>query len=271
MITLLGVVLVTMTMVMTAGWVCQRAANDGGWTDVFWTFGTGAVCASAALIPFGVNASPTWRQELVACLVAAWSIRLGTYIFVRVARGPEDARYAGFRREWGSEFQRRMFGVLIVQAPATALLSVSVLLAAHNPDPHFRLRDLFGAAIFIAAVFGEAIADRQMKRFKSDPANHGQVCADGLWSWSRHPNYFFEFLGWLAYPVIAIDAARPWTWAALTAPAVMFVILRFGTGLPPLESAMVRSKGDAYRAYQARVSPFLPRPPRQKLKREVTA
>ena len=196
-------------------------------------------------------------------LAAVWSIRLGSYVAMRVIRGTEDARYADMRLQWGADFQRNMFGLAIIQAPASALLSVSVLLAARNPDPHFQFADLLGAAILAAAVAGEGVADAQMKRFKADPLNKGRVCDRGLWAWSRHPNYLFEAFGWLAYPAIAIDPSRPMTWASLIAPALMFAILRYGTGVPPLEAAMLSSKGDAYRQYQARVSPFLPRPPKE--------
>jgi steroid 5-alpha reductase family enzyme len=90
------------------------------------------------------------------------------------------------------------------------------------------------------------------------------VCDLGLWAWSRHPNYFFEWLGWFAYPAFAIDLSGryPWGWATLLAPVLMFLVLRFGTGVPPLEAHMLRSRGQAYRAYQARVAAFLPRPPK---------
>lgn len=120
--------------------------------------------------------------------------------------------------------------------------------------------------IAFAAVSGETVADRQMKAFASDPANRGKVCDQGLWAWSRHPNYLFEWLGWFAYPVLAIDlaGAYPQGWWALLAPILMFGVLRFGTGVPPLEAHMLRTRGDAFRAYQARTAVFLPRPPRPK-------
>lgn len=260
MILLVLTVLGAMAVVMTAGWLTVRATDDGGWTDVFWTFGTGATLAFAALASGPV--APFWREALVALLVIVWSGRLGSYIALRVAKGPEDARYKELRQEWRGGFLLKMFGLLIVQAPATALLSLSVLAAARNPAPGLRIADIAGAAILISSILGEGVADAQMRRFKADPANRGKVCDTGLWAWSRHPNYLFEALLWIAYPVIAIDLSRPWTFVSLIAPVVMFVLLRYGTGVPPLEAAMVKSKGDAYRRYQERVSPFLPRPPK---------
>jgi steroid 5-alpha reductase family enzyme len=116
--------------------------------------------------------------------------------------------------------------------------------------------------VLLAAIAGEALADGQMQRFKANPANRGKVADTGLWGWSRHPNYFFEWLGWLAYPAIALDPSRPVTWLSLVAPAVMYLLLTRVSGVPPLEEAQLRSKGDAYRAYQARVSAFFPLPPK---------
>jgi steroid 5-alpha reductase family enzyme len=255
-------VLVAMAVVMSSGWAFQRAVNNGGWSDVFWTYGTGATCALACLVPFGGAAGPTWRQALVAALVAIWSLRLGTYVAVRVAKGAEDARYADFRREWGAKFQQNMYGLLIVQAPVTAVLSLSILVAARHPHIGLRIADIIGALILVGSILGEGLADQQMKAFRADPASKGKVCDTGLWAWSRHPNYLFEALGWLAYPVIAIDLAHPFSLASLIAPVIMFIVLRFGTGVPPLEAAMLKSRGDAYRLYQSRVSAFWPRPPK---------
>jgi steroid 5-alpha reductase family enzyme len=254
-------VLVAMTAVMFAGWLFQRARNNGGWTDVFWTLGTGATCAVATLLPYGAAPGAAWRSDLVAAMMAIWSLRLGIYVARRVARSGEDPRYAELRREWGGDFQGRMFWLLILQAPITALIAVSILFAARQPVGHFRVLDLLGLAIFVTALTGEALADSQMKSFKADHTNAGMICDVGLWGWSRHPNYFFEALIWVAYPLMGLDFARPWSLLALLAPVMMFCIVRFGTGVPPLEAAMVRSKGDAYRRYQTEVSVLFPWPP----------
>ena len=126
----------------------------------------------------------------------------------------------------------------------------------------FRLQDYLGALILFAGIAGEGIADAQLKRFRDNPANKGRVCDAGLWRWSRHPNYFFQWFGWLAYPVIAITPGHPWGFAALAAPLFMFWILNYVTGVPPLEEQMARSRGEAWRAYQARTSRFFPLPPK---------
>jgi steroid 5-alpha reductase family enzyme len=263
MVLILGIaVLVFMTAVMLCAWTYGLLKHNGGWTDVFWTFGTGAALAGAALFPLAPGAAPQPRQWLVAGLVALWALRLGTYVAARVAGHPEDARYAAFRKDWGKAYGRNMLFVSLPQAPASALLALSVIVAARTPGQDPALRDVLGVAILILAIGGEALADAQMKRFKADPANRGRVADAGLWGWSRHPNYFFEWLGWLAYPVIGLDPGRPVTWLTFTAAVVMFILLTRISGIPPLEEAQLRSKGEAYRRYQGRVSAFFPLPPK---------
>jgi steroid 5-alpha reductase family enzyme len=201
---------------------------------------------------------------LVAGLIGAWALRLGLHIRARVLTSPEDARYAQFRTEWAPRYQTMMFGFLQIQALAGALLLISVIAAAANPAPTLRPQDLAGAAVLAIAIFGEGLADNQLKAFAHDPANAGKVCDVGLWSWSRHPNYFFEWFGWVAYPLIAVDFSGhyAWGWLALIAPVAMYGLLRYGSGVPPLEAHMLRSRGELFRAYQARVSVFFPLPPR---------
>jgi steroid 5-alpha reductase family enzyme len=198
-------------------------------------------------------------------MAAFWSLRLALHIADRTRHGPEDVRYAGFRREWGADFERRMFWFLMIQAAAAWLLTLSMQVAARNPAPGLRLADYAAIAVLAGSVLGEAGADAQLRgcRAKSRPGS-GAICDTGLWGWSRHPNYFFEFLGWCAYPLLAIDFSSMWPagFLALTGPIFMFWLLRYVSGVPPLEVAMLASRGDKFRDYQARVSVFVPLPPR---------
>ncbi len=262
MIGLIVAVLLGLVLAMSFAWVLQRLTGNCSWVDVVWSFGTGAAGVAFALAPLN-GAGPNARQIAVAVLVAAWSVRLGGHIALRAAAGQDDPRYADLRRQWGAQFQRRLYAFLMVQALVAWGLALSMLLAARNPAPGVRLLDLLGVAILAVAVAGEAIADNQLRRFKLNPANRGRVCDAGLWSWSRHPNYFFEWLGWIAYPLFAIGSAWPWGWLALTGPALMFWALRYASGVPPLEAHMLRRYGEAFRAYQARVNAFFPAPPRK--------
>ena len=245
-----------------AWWAAERSGNHG-WVDTVWSYASGVAGVTAALLPLG---DEPWapRQFLVAALVALWSARLGTHILQRTLKGHDDPRYADLRRQWGAAASQRLFLFLQVQALAGLALVVAVAAAAHNPLPYWRLGDGLGAALFLAAVAGAALADRQLARFRADPQNRGQVCDSGLWGMTRHPNYFFEWLGWTAYPAIALSLAYLPGLAALIAPGLMYVLLVHASGIPPTEAHMLRSRGEAFRAYQRRVNAFWPGPARRR-------
>ena len=251
---------VSLSVLMAIAWVVQQRTGNSGWVDTIWTFAVGLVGAGSALWPIG-GAAPNARQWLVAGLVAIWSLRLGLHIAVRSAGIQDDPRYAAFAGEWGVDSPRRMFIFLQNQGFGSIPLAFAIYLAARFPSDALRPQDILGALILLAGIAGEALADAQLKRFRRDPANKGRVCDAGLWCWSRHPNYFFEWFGWLAYPVIAISPDYGWGWATLPAPAFMYWILVHVTGIPPLEAQMLRSRGERYRDYQSRTSAFFPLPP----------
>ena len=257
------VVALCLALVMGGAWLAQRLTGNAGWVDVVWSIGTGLGGIACALVPLPGDAGLTPRRWVVAALAAVWSVRLAAHIAARTYGGPEDVRYARFRQDWGHDFQRRMFWFLMIQAAAAWLLTLTMLVAARNPSPGLRLGDWCGIAVLAIAVAGEGLADSQMRRFRAGAAK-GAVCDQGLWGWSRHPNYFFEWFGWCAYPLLAIDLSGGWWpgWLALTGPAFMFWLLRYVSGVPPLEGAMLASRGDRFREYQRRVSVFVPLPPR---------
>ncbi len=154
----------------------------------------------------------------------------------------------------------RLYLFLMVQGLVALGLAASMGLAARNPAP-FGALDVAAIAVLAVAIVGEAVADAQLRRFKADPANRGRICDSGLWAWSRHPNYFFEWLGWVAYPLFALSGLWPWGWLALSGPALMYWTLRHASGVPPLEAHMIRRHGAAFAAYASRVPAFFPRPP----------
>ncbi len=262
MIWLLVAAEILLAVVMAVGWFYQRNARNAGWVDVFWTFGVGAAGILVALFPLE-GGVPNARQWLVAALVAVWSLRLGLYIVFRVTgSAQEDLRYVNFRKEWGRDFQRKMFWFMQRQAWGSIVLPLAILLAAQFPSSQLRVADFIGLAILAIGIFGEWIADRQLIAFKKDPANKGKICDVGLWSLSRHPNYFFEWVNWFAYPVMAIEFAGvyPQGFLALIAPALMYYVVAHGTGIPPLEAHMLRTRGDAFRKYQDRTRALIPFP-----------
>ena len=256
----LVLIAVSLSILMAGAWLVQQRTGNSGWVDTIWTFSLGVVGAAAALWPID-GAAPNARQWLVAALVALWSLRLGLHIAARTAGITDDPRYAAFAKEWGVNAPRRMFIFLQNQALGTIPLAFAIFVAARVPSAALRLQDYAGVLILLIGIAGEALADAELKRFRQDPANRGRVCDVGLWRWSRHPNYFFEWFGWLAYPVIALSFDYPWGLASLLAPVFMYWILVHVTGIPPLEEQMLRSRGERYRDYQSRTSRFFPLPP----------
>lgn len=233
--------------IMAGAWALQRALRNAGWVDAIWTLGLGVVgiAASLAAGPSG----PT-----IAVLLGLWSLRLGAHIAARSRGAPEDARYAALRRDWGANYEPRMFGFLQIQAAAAAMLIIPVALAATAPWPPTPLA-LAGLAIALLGLAVEALSDSQLRAFRRK-AGHGQVCDTGLWSLSRHPNYLGEWLFWLGLALFALPA--PFGWAALIGPAFMYWLLVHVSGIPPLEATMLASRGEAYAAYQRRVPAFFP-------------
>ncbi len=255
---------VILSVMMMIAWAVQKATHQSGWADCFWSFAIGMGGLVVALMTAGD--APVHRSWLVAGMVGFWSIRLGFHILARTAVATyEDPRYADLRREWGDKFQMRLFLFLQIQALCGIGLVVTVYAAAHRPGPAFSIFDFTGLALLIISVIGEGVSDRQLRAFAADKSNHGKVCDKGLWAWSRHPNYFFEWLGWVAYPVIAISFAGDWWqgWLSLIGPLLMYWLLVHVSGIPPLETHMLKSRGDAFKAYMARTSAFFPLPPRK--------
>lgn len=239
-----------------AWWVCVSSGRSG-WADTFWSFTVGLAGVAAALWPLGELTARNW---LVAGLVAFWSLRLGLHIAGRTLRGGDDPRYAELKRGWGDRYRSQLLLFLEIQAAVALVLAIAVMAAASNPAP-LGLGDAIGLMIAVAAIVGEGVADSQLSRFARNPANKGKVCDTGLWAWSRHPNYFFETLYWVA--LVPIGVGHGWGLVALAAPVMMFVLLRYVSGVPPLEQHMLRSRGAAFAAYQQRVPAFFLRPPRK--------
>jgi steroid 5-alpha reductase family enzyme len=239
-------------------YLLARRIDNYGIVDIAWSYAFGALATSYAL--FGAG----WpvRRALIASMACAWSLRLGTHLLVRIARKhpEEDGRYRQLRRDWASGFAPRMAGFFQLQAVSVVVLGIPFLAACANPAPALGAVEWCGCAVWLAAISGEALSDWQLARFKRDPASAGAVCDAGLWRYSRHPNYFFEWLVWVSYFLFACGS--PWGWTGILSPACILYLLLRVTGIPATEEQSLRSKGEAYRRYQERTSAFVPLPPR---------
>ena len=261
---LVAVAAAALVIIMALLWLRQRQTGNAGTVDIAWSFGTGLAGVWLAVAPLTDASSNTSRQMLVAAMAAIWAIRLGSHVWRRVISEDEDGRYRELRESWGDDLQQRLFWFFQMQAVAAILFALPIFVAARNPYPMLGLTDYIGLAIWIVALGGESIADRQLARFKDDASNAGRVCDRGLWRYSRHPNYFFEWVHWFAYVAIAFGAVGSyhWAWLTLAGPALMLHFLLRVTGVPPTERHLLASRGDAYRTYQQRTNAFFPGPSR---------
>ena len=252
MLTLFLTALVVALTYFAVVWaICVKIGNYG-FLDVAWSYGV------AILTPFYAMRAPgpPLRAWLITGIGIAWSLRLGTYILLRVLRHhpKEDQRYQKLRQSWPGPAMFLLFFEL--QAVLVAIFSLPFLFVAFDRSTHTTLPAIAGAVLAALALCGEAISDLQMKRFKSDPANSGKVCRRGLWRYSRHPNYFFESLVWWGFFLAALPSPHGWT--TLVCPLLMLYFLFQVTGIPLTEEYAVKSKGDAYREYQRTTSAFVP-------------
>jgi steroid 5-alpha reductase family enzyme len=256
------IISVALSVLMTVAWLIQQRTGNSGWVDTVWTFSVGLVGFVGALVP-GLSSGLQPRQIIVAAFAIIWALRLGSHIAHRSTGIIDDPRYAKMIRDWGSEARVQMFWLLQKQAWVSIPLVFAMFLAAHHPGD-LRVQDFVAVAVLVIAIVGEALADHQLRQFKSSKSNKGKINDRKLWSWSRHPNYFFEWFGWLAYPLLAIDVSGGYSvgWIALVAPACMYWLLVYISGIPPLEEHMLKTRGKAFRAYQQRTNAFFPAPPR---------
>ncbi len=253
---------VALSAMLAGAWALQQRTGTSSWIDCGWTLAVGITGVAGALAPLSEDASP-WRQLTAAGLVAVWCARLGFHLLRRALRGGDDPRYADLNRQWGKDAPRQMFWFAQAQAVAALPLGLAATLAAHRPGPAFDAQDAAAIGIMLIGISGAALSDFQLRQFARDGANRNAVCDAGLWRWSRHPNYFFEWLGWLGLSVFAVDFSGNYLlgWLALAAPALMYWLLVHVSGIPLLEQHMLRTRGAAFADYQSRTSAFFPWPP----------
>lgn len=249
--------ILTAAVIQLACWAYAVRTTNAGWVDFAWSSGM----AASAVVIF-LNAPRTGRSTAVCLLLFAWAARLAWHVLSDRLRGkPEDRRYQNLREHWGEKANRNFFFFFTGQSLLVGLFMLPALVVAHRSGPFPDVFDLLGLLVAAIAVGGEAVADRQLAAFRADETSKGKVCKRGLWKYSRHPNYFFEWVHWWAYVVMATGSGL-W-WLTLVGPVFMFIFLRYLTGIPPAERSSLQSRGDAYREYQKTTSAFFPWIPRK--------
>ena len=232
-------------------WAWHLRTRNAGWVDVGWALSLGLLALLCAVQGTGHPAV----RGLVGLLGGGWGLRLAAHLGHRVATEPhEDGRYRELRRSWGGNLDLKFLGFFLFQGVLAGGLALPFALAASAPA----LAPIHGiaAALWLGALLGESVADAQLRRFKARPTSPGLTCREGLWRYSRHPNYFFESLLWVAFALLAAPAA--WGWLAWSAPALILYFLLFVTGIPYTEAQSLRSRPEDYARYQRETSAFLP-------------
>lgn len=243
-------------LAMAAGWAVQYRTRNATLVDAIWTATMGlaavfyAVCGSGA---------PMLRA-LMALLGGLWALRLFVHLLERIRHEDEDGRYRYLRAYW-HDSQVRFFAFFQAQALFTTIFSLPFLAVAANRGTASAWM-IAAVLVWLASLSGEAAADRQLARFRRRPQSEGTTCREGLWRYSRHPNYFFEWTHWFAYVLLAVGS--PIAWLAWLGPVLMLATLYRFTGIPFTEAQSLRSRGEGYRAYQRSTSAFIPWFPKRK-------
>jgi len=249
-IAILGLVVSCIGMTLT--WRKAIKLDNFGIVDVVWSGGfMGLAIFYLALSPGFLT-----RKLLIATIAFLWSLRLTYYLYRRVLRHEEDSRYRQLRVEWAPHVNRNFFYFFQAQAFVLWALSLPFFLIMQNYTPVLGCLEITASLLWAVSLFGETLADRQLSHFKANPQNRGKTCQSGLWNYSRHPNYFFEFMIWVSYFLFALNS--PYGWLTILCPAFMLYLLLKVTGVPMAEYQSLKSRGDEYREYQRTTSVFVP-------------
>lgn len=253
----LGLVAGVMALVMLVLWEIQRRRQDASLVDAGWAAGIGV----GGILLLALGDGDVLRRIIVGAMVGLWSLRLTTHLVRdRLLGKPEDGRYQMLRTSWGARAQLWFFLFFQFQAALVVFFVLPFVIIAASPQVFGAWSDWLGVAIWLVALLGESLADHQLAHWRRDPANQGRTCRGGLWRYSRHPNYFFEWLLWFAYVALAVGAS--WWLLTLVVPTVLLLLLLTVTGIPYTEKRALASRGDDYRSYQRSTSPFIPWFPR---------
>jgi steroid 5-alpha reductase family enzyme len=241
-------------LLMAVTWVLAKRWNNYSVVDPVWAF-----CFTVNILYlFGVSSGWSIRRTILVTMVGFWSTRLGYFLTRRVLthHPREDARYLVLRQEYGARFPIRFFLFFQAQAISVGLLCLPFLGSSQNASPSLAIFEWAGMVLFCFAVLGETVADYQMMQFKQNPQNKGQVMQQGLWRYSRHPNYFCESVIWWAYYLFALGT--PGLGYTIFAPLTILFLLLKVTGIPLAEAQSLKSSAEAYREYQRKTSMFFP-------------
>jgi steroid 5-alpha reductase family enzyme len=243
---------------MSGAWLVRLLTGKSGWIDAIWSLSVALASLIVSWAPFDWD-NLTLRQILVGLCVLVAYLRLGLHICYRTYHSADDPRYLTLEKNWGNNFKIKLYAFLQIQALCAFVLSLAVYLAAKNPEPLNSTKDLIALIIVFIAISGEALADKQLRDFKNI-STPKKLCDMGLWNLSRHPNYFFEWLNWVGIALLAININGKWPLGllALSAPLMMYWLLRYVSGVPHVEKHLLATRPSEFQQYQKHVNVFFP-------------
>ena len=234
-------------------WLIHLRTGNAAIVDAGWAGGLALLGVLYAALGGGY-----WlRSALIGAMSAIWGLRLAIYLLAtRIIGHPEEGRYQEMRRQWKTNIPLKFLLFYEFQALLCVVLALPFLIASRNPDVGISVMEWTAVALWVVAMVGEDTADAQLSKFKSDPSNKGRTCQAGLWRYSRHPNYFFEFLIWVAFALFALNSPGGF-WGLLSPALILYFVLRV-SGIPATEAQAIRTRGEEYRRYQRTTSAFVP-------------
>lgn len=236
-----------------AAWAIQRRTRNAAIVDAVWAWTLGAL----ALFCAAIGSAPLELRLLLGVMGGAWGLRLGWHVWQRERGQAERWRYASLRRGLPPvRAERRLFRLFQYRSPCMWLLTVTAFLPiVYRPELPAAGAIAVALGIWLLALAGEALAQRQLLRFRGRASNHDRVCRHGLWAYSRHPDYFFKCVYWLAYVPLAWQA--PWGWLTWLPPLLVALALLRGSGVPVREANLV-SRKPGYAEYMRATSELIP-------------
>lgn len=247
----------TIAVLMVSTWIVSVLLRNAGIVDIVWGFGFSVISIVLAVTLDGNDG----RQTLVAVMTCTWGLRLAVHLGKRNIGKPEDWRYAAMRSRRRNFALSSLVTVFVVQGLIMFVVSLPVQWANADSSPGVGPIASMGVMLWIVGVLFEAVGDRQLARFKADPANAGLVMDRGLWSLTRHPNYFGDSVVWWGIWLVAAETGSGVF--SVVGPVVMTWFLLRVSGVPMLERSMMKRR-PGYADYVARTSAFFPRPPRHR-------
>ena len=260
-IAIFGWNLAAVTTMMYVGWLISILHDNVTVVDSLWGLGFILV----AWLTYFQSDGFWGRNILIATLVTVWGLRLSIYLSIRNWGKGEDPRYGGWRKKSGDNFWLvSLFKVFILQALFLWVISLVLQIGQLAGKPAaFTWLDIIGTVIWLVGFLFESLGDSQLARFKSDPTNKGRVMSEGLWAYTRHPNYFGEFLVW--WGLFMITLATPGSWWTILSPVIVTLVLLKMTGIPLTEKALIERR-PGYGDYVRRTSAFVPWRPAKEAK-----